>query len=246
MLKYCDKMTLAEVHTLQQKIKVLKTAFPHTLPVMTGYLFLGIAFGILLTSKGYHFIWAIAMSLFIYAGSIQFVAVEILTSIFNPLNAFLITLMVNARHLFYGLSMLVRFRGTGKYKPYLIFGLTDETYSLLCSPEIPDDVDKNQFMFYTTLLNQTYWVVASAIGALLGSVFTFNTDGIDFVMTALFIVIFINQWKSQKNHTPALLGLGGSVLCLLLFGPENFIIPSMILIIVALTIFKKSIEKGVE
>ena len=175
----------------------------------------------------------------------QFVAVEILIQSLTP-NAFLITLMVNARHLFYGLSMLTKFRGTGKYKPYLIFGLTDETYSLLCSCEIPDDVDKNQFMFYTTLLNQTYWIVASAAGALLGSVFTFNTEGIDFVMTALFIVIFINQWKSQKNHTPALIGLGGSVLCLLLFGPDNFIIPSMILIIAALTIFKKSVEKGVE
>jgi len=231
---------------LEKQFKALKAAFPHTIPVMTGYLFLGVAFGILLTSKGYHFIWAIIMSLLIYAGSMQFVAVEILTSIFNPLNAFLITLMVNARHLFYGLSMLTKFRGTGKYKPYLIFGLTDETYSLLCSCEIPDDVDKNQFMFYTTLLNQTYWIVASAAGALLGSVFTFNTEGIDFVMTALFIVIFINQWKSQKNHTPALIGLGGSVLCLLLFGPDNFIIPSMILIIAALTIFKKSVEKGVE
>lgn len=231
---------------MEKQFKALKAAFPHTIPVMTGYLFLGVAFGILLTSKGYHFIWAIIMSLLIYAGSMQFVAVEILTSIFNPLNAFLITLMVNARHLFYGLSMLTKFRGTGKYNPYLIFGLTDETYSLLCSCEIPDDVDKNQFMFYTTLLNQTYWIVASAAGALLGSVFTFNTEGIDFVMTALFIVIFINQWKSQKNHTPALIGLGGSVLCLLLFGPDNFIIPSMILIIAALTIFKKSVEKGVE
>lgn len=231
---------------MEKQFKALKAAFPHTIPVMTGYLFLGVAFGVLLTSKGYHFIWAIIMSLLIYAGSMQFVAVEILTSIFNPLNAFLITLMVNARHLFYGLSMLTKFRGTGKYKPYLIFGLTDETYSLLCSCEIPDDVDKNQFMFYTTLLNQTYWIVASAAGALLGSVFTFNTEGIDFVMTALFIVIFINQWKSQKNHTPALIGLGGSVLCLLLFGPDNFIIPSMILIIAALTIFKKSVEKGVE
>ncbi|NMA66157.1 MAG: branched-chain amino acid ABC transporter permease [Clostridiaceae bacterium] len=231
---------------MRQKIKVLKTAFPHTIPVMTGYMFLGIAFGILLTSKDYHFVWALVMSLFIYAGSMQFVAVEILTSIFNPLNAFFITLMVNARHLFYGLSMLLKFRGTGKYKPYLIFGLTDETYSLLCSSEIPDDVDKNLFMFYTTLLNQTYWVVASVTGALLGSLFTFNTKGIDFVLTALFVVIFINQWKSQKNHTPALIGLAGSVLCLLLFGPDNFIIPSMILIIAALTIFKKSIEKGVE
>jgi len=230
---------------LQQKVKALKTAFPYTIPVLPGYLFTGIAFGILLSSKGYHFAWAIAMSLFIYAGSIQIVAVNLLTSAFNPLNAFIITLMVNARHLFYGLSMLVRFRGTGKYKPYLIFGLTDETYSLLCSAEIPDGVDKDQVMFFITLINHIYWIAASAIGALLGSVFSFNTKGIDFVMTALFIVIFINQWRAQKNHVPALIGLGGSILCLLLFGPDSFIIPSMVLIIASLTVFRKPIEKGV-
>ncbi|NLM72824.1 MAG: branched-chain amino acid ABC transporter permease [Clostridiaceae bacterium] len=230
---------------MQQKVKALKTAFPYTIPVLPGYLFTGIAFGILLSSKGYHFAWAIAMSLFIYAGSIQIVAVNLLTSAFNPLNAFIITLMVNARHLFYGLSMLVRFRGTGKYKPYLIFGLTDETYSLLCSAEIPDGVDKDQVMFFITLINHIYWIAASAIGALLGSVFSFNTKGIDFVMTALFIVIFINQWRAQKNHVPALIGLGGSILCLLLFGPDSFIIPSMVLIIASLTVFRKPIEKGV-
>ena len=230
---------------MQQKVKALKTAFPYTIPVLPGYLFTGIAFGILLSSKGYHFAWAIAMSLFIYAGSIQIVAVNLLTSAFNPLNAFIITLMVNARHLFYGLSMLVRFRGTGKYKPYLIFGLTDETYSLLCSAEIPDGVDKDQVMFFITLINHIYWIAASAIGALLGSVFSFNTKGIDFVMTALFIVIFINQWRAQKNHVPALVGLGGSILCLLLFGPDSFIIPSMVLIIASLTVFRKPIEKGV-
>lgn len=230
---------------MQQKVKALKTAFPYTIPVLPGYLFTGIAFGILLSSKGYHFAWAIAMSLFIYAGSIQIVAVNLLTSAFNPLNAFIITLMVNARHLFYGLSMLVRFRGTGKYKPYLIFGLTDETYSLLCSAEIPDGVDKDQVMFFITLINHIYWIAASAIGALLGSVFSFNTKGIDFVMTALFIVIFINQWRAQKNHVPALIGLGGSILCLLLFGPDSFIIPSMVLIIASLPVFRKPIEKGV-
>lgn len=231
---------------MERQKKAFKAAFPHTIPVMTGYLFLGIAFGILLTSKGYHFVWAVAMSIFIYAGSMQFVGAELLASALNPLNAFMITLMVNARHLFYGLSMLVKFRGTGKYKPYLIFGLTDETYSLLCSCDIPDNVDKNQFMFFIAFLNHIYWVVASAAGALLGSMFTFSTEGIDFVMTALFTVIFINQWKSRKNHVPALTGLAASVMCLLLFGPENFIIPSMVLIIAALTIFRKSVEKGEE
>ncbi len=231
---------------MNQKTKALKAAFPHTIPVMTGYLFLGIAFGILMDSKGYPFGWSVLMSLFIYAGSMQFVTVNLLTLAFNPLNAFLITLMVNARHLFYGLSMLGKFRGTGNKKPYLIFGLTDETYSILCSAEPPKDVEKGWFMFFVTLLNQVYWITASAIGALLGSMFTFDTKGIDFVMTALFVVIFINQWKSQKHHTPAIIGTGASVLCLLIFGPEHFIIPAMLSIIVALTFLKKPIEKEVE
>ncbi len=231
---------------MNQKIKALRAAFPQTIPVMTGYLFLGIAFGILLNSKGYHFGWSVLMSIFVYAGSMQFVAVNLLTSAFNPLNAFLITLMVNARHLFYGLSMLGKFKGTGNKKPYLIFALTDETYSILCSAEPPKDVERGWFMFFTALLNQIYWVTASAIGALLGSMFTFNTKGIDFVMTALFVVIFINQWKSQKNHTPAIIGLGVSVLCLLVFGSGNFIIPAMILITLALILFKKPIEKEAE
>ncbi len=228
---------------MHHRFKALKAAFPHTIPVMTGYLFLGAAFGILLNSKGYHFGWAILMSVFIYAGSMQFVAVNLLTMAFNPFNAFLITLMVNARHLFYGISMLKHFNGRRGLKPYLISGLTDETYSILCSTEPPDGIDKSWFMFFTTLLNQLYWVIASAIGGLLGSLFTFNTKGIDFVMTALFVVIFINQWKSQKEHFPAVIGVGVSILCLVLFGPDNFIIPSMAFIILALTIFRQSIER---
>lgn len=231
---------------MKQKIKALKAAFPQTIPVMAGYLFLGIAFGILLDSKGYHFGWSVLMSLFVYAGSMQFVAVNLLTSAFNPLSAFLLTLMVNARHLFYGLSMLSKFRGTGSKKPYLIFSLTDETYSILCSQEPPKDVEKGWFMFFTALLNQTYWVTASAIGALLGSLFTFNTRGIDFVMTALFVVIFINQWKAQKSHTPALTGIGASLLSLFLLGPNRFIIPAMALIAASLILFRKTIEKEAE
>lgn len=228
---------------MHNRFKSLKAAFPHTIPVMTGYLFLGIAFGILLSSKGYHFGWAILMSVFIYAGSMQFLAVNLLTLAFNPLNAFLITLMVNARHIFYGISMLKPFNGQGRLKPYLISGLTDETYSIICSTEPPEGIDKGWFMFFITLLNQLYWVIASAIGSLLGSLFTFNTKGIDFVMTALFTIIFINQWKSQKEHFSAIIGVGISILCLILFGPDNFIIPSMALIILALTIFRQGIER---
>lgn len=229
---------------MQKKTNALKAAFPHTIPVLTGFLFLGIAFGILLNSKGYHFGWALLMSGLIFAGSMQFVAINLLASAFNPLNAFLLTLLVNARHLFYGLSMLKSFKEAGRKKPYLVFGLIDETFSILCSTETPQGVDKGWFMFFVTLLNHVYWVTASAIGALLGSMFNFNTKGIDFVMTSLFVVIFINQWKSQKQHAPAVMGVTASVLCLLIFGPANFIIPSMILIILSLSAFRKQIEKG--
>lgn len=228
---------------MQQKTRALKAAFPHTIPVLTGYMFLGIAFGILLSSKGYHFGWAVLMSVIVYAGSMQFVAINLLTSVFNPLNAFVITIMVNARHLFYGLSVLGKYREMGKKKPYLIFGLTDETFSLVCSAEPPEGVDKGWFIFIITLLNQIYWITGSALGGILGKLFTFNTKGIDFVMTALFLVIFINQWNGQKDHIPAMAGVGASVLCLMIFGASGFIIPAMLLIIALLTIFRKSIDR---
>ena len=227
---------------MQQKTKALKAAFTHTIPVMAGYLFLGMAFGILMNSKGYHFGWSVFMSIFIYAGSMQFAAINLLTALFNPINAFIITIMVNARHLFYGLSMLGKFRGTGKKKAYLIFGLTDETFSIVCSAEPPGGVSKGWFMFFVTLLDQIYWVVGSALGGILGSIVSFNTKGIDFVMTALFVVIFVSQWQSQKNHIPAMIGVAASVLCLILFGPNSFIIPSMLVIILVFTLFKKQIK----
>lgn len=227
---------------MQDKMKALKAAFPYTLPVMTGYLFLGMAFGILLDSKGYHFGWAILMSVFIYAGSMQYVAINLLTMAFNPMNAFIMTLMVNARHLFYGLSLLGKFREAGKKKPYLMFGLTDETFSILCATNPPQGVNRGWFMFFVTFLNQSYWIIACALGGILGSMVSFNTKGIDFVMTALFVVIFLEQWKSQKQHAPALIGIGATVLCLLVFGPNRFIIPSMALIIAVFSLFRKPLE----
>ena len=227
---------------LQKKTKALKVAFPYTIPILTGYVFLGIAFGILLSSKGYHFIWAIIMSVFIYAGSMQFVTINILLAPFNLLNTILMTLMVNARHLFYGLSMLDKFRHMGQKKWYMIFSLSDETFSLHCSAKAPEDVDSNWFYFFITLLNQFYWVLGSAIGAILGSLVEFNTKGIDFIMTALFVVIFLEQWKSTKNHKPALIGLGSSFLCLFIFGPTHFILPSMLLMIITLTILRKFLD----
>lgn len=224
------------------KRKTLKSAFPHTIPVLTGYMFIGIAFGILLRSKGYDFWWAILMSTSIFAGSMQFVSISLLTSTFSLTTVMFMTLMVNARHLFYGLSMLDKFKDMGKKKPYMIFSLTDETFSLLCSAEPPPDVDKNWFYFFIALLDHFYWVAGSAIGGIIGSVWTFNTKGIDFVMTALFVVIFVEQWKSNKNHIPALVGICSSLLCLIIFGASKFILPTMIFILIVLTIFKKPIE----
>lgn len=231
---------------MEEKSKALKAAFPYTLPVMTGYLFLGMAFGILLDSKGYSFVWAIFMSIIIFAGSMQYVAIELLTIAFNPINAFIMTLMVNARHLFYGLSLLGKFNESGTKKTYLMFGLTDETFSILCATDPPEGVDKGWFMFFVTFLNHLYWITACALGGILGSLVSFNTKGIDFVMTALFVVIFLNQWKSEKRHAPALIGIGASVVSLLIFGAQNFIIPAMILILITLSLYRKPFEKGAE
>lgn len=224
------------------KIKTIRAAFPLTIPVMLGYVFMGMAFGILLSSKGYHAGWALLMSVTIYAGSMQFVAIDLLTRPFDILGTLMMTLMVNARHIFYGLSMLEKFRTMDRRKPYMIFSLTDETFSLLCAAHPPEGVKRNRFYFYIALLNHSYWILGCTLGALLGSVVKFNTKGIDFVMTALFVVIFTEQWKSTKNHLPALIGIGSSLICLVLFGPGKFLIPSMLLIFIGLTGMKKTIE----
>lgn len=224
------------------KIKALKAAFPNTVPILMGYLFIGMVFGILLKSKGYNFLWAILMSGSIYAGSMQFVAINFLTSKFNIATVIIMTFMINARHLFYGLSMLEKFKDMGKQKLYMIFALTDETFSVLSSTEVPENINRRYFYFFIALLNHSYWIIGSALGAILGSIWSFNTKGIDFVITALFTVIFINQWKTNKNNTPAITGIFSSLTCLILFGRNNFIIPSMVLILIILTIFRKQIE----
>jgi len=227
----------------QMKWKTLRLAFIHTIPVLMGYMFLGAAFGILLESKGYHFGWALLMSLLIYAGSMQFVAVELLSAGVNFWIAILMTLMINARHLFYGLSMLDKYKNMGKKKPYMIFSLTDETFSLICSANVPEGIDKDRFYFFVSLLDQLYWVTGSVIGGLIGTVLPFDAKGIDFAMTALFVVIFVDQWKSSGDHIPAVTGICCSLLCLILFGADNFILPSMIVILVLLTVFRKPIER---
>ena len=183
------------------------------------------------------------MSLLIYAGSMQFVTIELLSFGVSFWVAVLMTLMINARHLFYGLSMLDKYKGMGKRKPYMIFSLTDETFSLLCSADVPEGIDKNEFYFFVSLLDHLYWVTGSVIGGMVGSVLPFNTKGIDFAMTALFVVIFIDQWKSSKDHIPAVAGVCCSLLCLFLFGADNFILPSMIAILLLLTVLRNPIER---
>ena len=228
---------------MNEKIKALKAAFPHTLPVFTGFIFLGIAYGILMSSQGFSIIWSILMSLFVYAGSAQYLGITFLTSSFNPIYAFLMTLMVNARHIFYGISMLDKFKEAGKLKPFLIFGQCDETFSIIHAAKAPEGVDKNWFMFFITLLNYIYWALGTALGGLLSSVISFNTNGLDFVLTALFVVIFVGQWKKVENRKPALIGLLSSIGCLIIFGPGSFIIPAMVTILVCLMLVRKKVTE---
>ncbi|MCL1844287.1 MAG: AzlC family ABC transporter permease [Defluviitaleaceae bacterium] len=216
-----------------------KAAFPHTIPVLTGYIFLGIAYGILMSLSGFGWHWILLASTVVFAGALQFVGISLLAMAFDPIYAFLIAVSINARHLFYGISLLEKFSGTGKIKPYLIFGMTDETFSILCSAEPPENVDKRAFMFAVTALNQSYWIMGGVIGGIVGPLLTFDTYGIDFVMTAFFVVIFINQWRANKSRAPAIIGLGAAAIALLIFGADNFIIPAMILIICCLTLFRK-------
>ena len=226
-----------------EKIKALRAAFPHTLPILTGYLALGAAYGVLLSTKGYGVVWALLTSTFIYAGSMQFVSVGMLGMGFHPLSACLMTLMVNARHFFYGIAMLDRLGGTGRLKPYLIFAMSDETFSLLCSSPPPEGVSRKWFLFFIALLDHSYWIAGSVAGGLLGGLVSFNTAGIDFVLTAMFVVIFINQWKATSNNLPVLIGLGAALLCRIVLGPEKFLIPAMIVILVLVTLLRGPIEK---
>lgn len=224
------------------KKKALRAALPCTLPVLMGYIFLGIAFGVLLAEKGFSPLWAFFMSVCIYAGSMQFVAIGLLTAAFAPLSAFVMTLMVNARHLFYGLSMLSPFEKMGKLKPYMIFSLTDETYSLLCGIKVPEGVDRKWFFFFIALFDQLYWITGSCLGAVAGNLIPFDSTGIDFAMTALFLVIFVEQWESADSHLPALLGIGITLACLLIFGADNFLLFSMAGILAALLLFRRQLD----
>lgn len=220
--------------------KKLLAVFRDTLPVMTGYIFLGIGFGILLLEKGYGFGWAFAMALFMYAGSAQYLTVSLLAEKAGLLSAALSVLLLNARHLFYGITMLEDYRNTGVKKPYLIFSLTDETYSLVTQNKPPEGMKKGTYCLMVSVLNHTYWVVGCSLGALLGKALPIPTKGIAFVLTALFVTIFTEQWLSAKDHRPALIGVGATALCLLVFGAKFFLVPSMVLIALALALGKKT------
>lgn len=224
------------------KYRAWKAAIPYTLPVFMGYLFLGLAFGVLMVSKGFPAWLALLMSLIVYAGSGQFVSIGLLLGPFAPLSAALVMLMLNARHLFYGLSMLDVFKGMGARKPYMIFSLTDETFSLLCSVTPPEDVDRNWFFFFLALMDHSYWLLGTFLGVAAGSVLSFDSTGIDFAMTALFLVIFVEQWETAKSRLPAVLGVLITVFCLILAGSDHFILFAMAGIFLSLTLLRGKLE----
>lgn len=217
---------------------IIKQAFLDSLPVLSGYIVLGIGFGILLEQAGYGVLWALLMSGLIYAGSMQYVGVSMLTNIAGLPMVALTTLMVNARHLFYGISMLEKYKGAGAKKPYMIFALTDETYSLVCNTKYENEKDNHKYCFFVSVFNQLYWVTGSVAGSLAGALIPVSMEGIEFSMTALFVTVAVEQWINAKNHLPAIIGFASSILCLLIFGSESFLIPSMVLIVAGLSLIK--------
>jgi len=225
-------------------MKAFKAAFPHTIPIFAGFWFLGLAYGVYMNVSGFSFWYPMLMSLTIFGGSLEFVAVSMLLAPFAPLQTFIMALIIQARHIFYGISMLDRFKGMGWKKYYLIFGMCDETFSINYTAHIPNGIDKGWFMFFVTLLNHFYWFSGATIGGLVGSLLNFNTKGLDFVMTAMFVVIFMEQWLKEKKHYTALIGLSGAFICRMFFQADNFMIPTMFCIIAGLTLFRKPIEKA--
>lgn len=230
--------------TKQVAAQAARLAFPYTIPIFAGFWFLGITYGIYMNVSGFCFVYPMLMSLTIFGGSLEFLAVEMLLSAFAPLQTLVMALMIQARHLFYGISMLDKFRGTGWKKMYLIFGMCDETFSINYSANIPEDADRGWFMFFVTLFNHFYWVSGATLGGLLGNLITFDPKGLDFVMTALFVVIFLEQWLKEKKHASSLIGVLASAACLLLFGADSFLIPTMACILCLLSVFRKPIEKA--
>lgn len=229
----------------EERMAEFRYALPRTIPVMVGYLFLGAAYGILMNVNGYGIGWTFAISVFVFAGSLQYLGVTMLAGMVHPLAALMMSLMLNARHLFYGISMLGKYGEVKRGKPYLIFGLTDETFSVVCHDAAPKNLDQDKVYFWITLLDQSYWVLGSVLGAIAGSFITFDTTGLDFALTALFVVIFVDQWKQKEGHVSAVIGVLASVVCLGIWGASSFIIPAMLLILAILTVqYKKGQKEG--
>lgn len=220
-----------------------RAAFPFTIPILTGFLFLGIAYGVYMNVSGFPAVYPILMSLTVFAGSMEFVAVNLLLGAFHPLGALALTLMVNARHLFYGIALLDKYRAVDRKRWYLIFGLCDETFSINCTAQVPRGVDEGWFYFFVTLLNHCYWVCGATLGGLFGSLLAFDLEGLEFVMTALLAVLFLEQLLKERDHTSALLGVGLSAVCLVLFGSQRFVIPSMLAILGTLTLLRGPLER---
>lgn len=223
--------------------KRLRFALARTVPVFLGYMTLGVAYGLVMQRAGYDWRWTLAASAFVYAGSFQFALAGMLGSPVDLISVALMTLSVNSRHIFYGLSLIDRFAGLGKFKPYMIFALSDETYSLLCGTRIPPELDENRTAFAMAALDQLYWVLGSALGALLGEWLPFDLTGIDFAMTALFVVIFLDQWKAAQSRAPALIGLGCGLLCLIFLGPARFLLPALLLAVALLLLWRRAAGK---
>lgn len=218
----------------KEVLQEIRFAFMQTIPVLLGYIFLGIAFGLMLQDAGYSFWWAFFCSLFIYAGSMQFVLVTLLTGGVSLIYAAVMTLFINGRHIFYGLSFIEKFRKMGKAYPYMIFSLTDETYSVLCGLKVPDKMNEKRISFLIALFDHSYWIIGSVLGAVIGELITLDTTGIDFSMTALFVVIVINQWTENKEHRPAIIGAVIGMLCLWVFGADKFLLPALTITALAL------------
>ena len=229
------------METVNRRRAAVKAAFPATVPVMTGFLALGVAYGILMRTNGYGPLWSTLMSAIGFGGSMQYVAITLLVTAFDPLQAFLLALMVNARHMFYGLSLLDKYKGLGKARFFMVFALCDETFSLVSTLEPPEGVARRDFYFWISLLDYGYWVVATALGGLLGSVLTFDTTGLDFALTALFVVLFLEQWKKKENRPAGLIGIVCAAVSLAVFGADKLVIPAMVLVLAALLIGRKKL-----
>ena len=236
------KIVLSFTERRMKSGRVIKKAFKKTIPVLIGYLFLGFSFGVLLTASGFDLWYAPLMSVTLYAGSMQFVAIELMLGAFNLVNAAIMTLLVNARHLFYGLSLVDKYKGTGLYKFYLMFGLTDETYALVSSLEEPRGEETTKLYFYITLFDHLYWILGGLLGATVGTLIAFPSKGLEFTMTALFLDIFVEQGEASKTHVPALCGVAVTLACLLLFGTQYFLLVTMAILLILLTVLRKKLE----